>query len=182
MDRYHNNLETSRRFYKYISSLSWDKKLETILTAKEIGLEVCSGGIFGLGESLNDAFKLLETVKDIADGIPINFLVPIKGTPFENKRPLTLKEGLIYLSLFRLYLPNKNFIMCGGRQIVFEKESYLLSTIVSGIMFGDYLTTKGRSLSEDEILFYLYRYFWWDKFLIIKFTSILFLCFIKFFI
>ncbi len=157
LDRYHNNLETSKRFYKYISSLPWDKKLKTILTAKEIGLKVCSGGIFGLGENLGDAFELLETVKDIANGIPINFLVPIKGTPFEYKRPLTLKEGLVYLSLFRLYLPNANFIMCGGRQIVFEKENYLLSTIVSGIMFGNYLTTKGKPFSEDEILFYLYK-------------------------
>ena len=157
LDRYHNNLETSRGFYKYISSLSWDEKLKTILTAKEVGLEVCSGGIFGLGESLKDAFELLETIKDIADGVPINFLVPIKGTPFENKSSLTLKEGLLYLSLFRLYLPYKNFIMCGGRQIVFEKENYLLSTVVSGIMFGNYLTTRGRSLSEDEILFTLYK-------------------------
>ncbi|HIP93159.1 MAG TPA: biotin synthase BioB [Desulfurobacteriaceae bacterium] len=157
LDRYHNNLETSKRIYKYISSLPWDKKLETILNAKEIGLKVCSGGIFGLGESLKDALELLETVKDIADGVPVNFLVPIKGTPFENKSPLTLKEGLIYLSLFRLYLPYKNFIMCGGRQVVFEKENYLLSTIVSGIMFGNYLTTQGKPLSEDEILFSLYK-------------------------
>jgi len=156
LDRYHNNLETSKEYYKYISSLPWEEKFKTICFAKEVGLEVCSGGIFGIGETLKDVISLAETIKEIADGVPINFLVPIKGTPFENKKPLNFLSGILILSILRLLLPDKNLLIAGGRQIVFKNENYLLASLVSGIMFGNYLTTQGKSLEEDKFLFYLF--------------------------
>ena len=99
MSRYHNNLETSRRFFPYICTThTYDEKLNTIKDAKKAGLEICSGGIFGLGETIIDRIDMAFTLKEIeVKSVPINILNPIKGTPLQNNEPLRY-DCLLYTS------------------------------------------------------------------------------------
>jgi biotin synthase len=152
VSRYHHNLETSRSFYsKICTSHTYDERVKTVKTAKEMGFSVCCGGIFGIGESDGDILELAEILKELdVDAIPINFLNPIKGTPLQDYKQLTPEKCLKIIAFFRFYFPDKEVIICGGRV---ENLSYLHEKVfdagASGIMTGDYLTVKGRRYDED---------------------------------
>jgi len=151
LDRYHHNLETSKYFYPFISTKQrWEDRYKTIILAKEAGLSVCSGGIFGIGETKEDIYFLIETLKKAeVDSIPINFLHPVKGTPLENAKNLTPLKCLKILIAFRIAIPKTQIRICGGRQLNLKQLQPLALFVADSIMVGDYLTTKGRDLIED---------------------------------
>jgi biotin synthase len=150
--RYHHNLETSRRFFPQICRThSYEDKIKTIEAVKASGLSLCSGGIFGMGEDWQDRIDMALTLRELeADSIPINFLVPIKGTPLEDIKPLRPLEALKIISLYRFLLPDKEIRVCGGRlQILGEFNSFVFMAGADGLLTGDCLTTSGRKPKDD---------------------------------
>jgi len=153
LDRYHHNLETSREFYPKISSQSWEDRYKTVEAAKEAGLETCSGGIFGLGESDEDVISLALSLKELGvNSVAVNFLNPIEGTPLERANYLTPLKCLKVLAVMRLALPDAQIRVCGGREKNLGELQPLALLIVDSLMVGNYLTTKGRNLKDDARL------------------------------
>lgn len=152
LESYHHNLETNRSFFPNICTThEYDEDVEAIRVAKGLGLHVCSGGIFGLGESWEDRIELIQTLKDLGvDSIPINFLNPRPGTPLEGASNLTPAECLKIISLIRLMLPAKDIVVCGGRSLnLRDLQPLIFAAGANGMMVGNYLTTPGRDPSED---------------------------------
>lgn len=152
ISRYHHNLETCRSHFNNVCTThSYDDRVNTIREAKKAGMSVCSGGLFGIGESMDQVLELALDLKELdVDAIPINFLTPIEGTPMAKKKPLTPWECLRIIALMRYILPKKQIIICGGRMLNLK----LLHPLVfhagaSGIMTGSYLTTQGNQLQDD---------------------------------
>lgn len=152
VSRIHHNLESSESFFRRICSThTYADRIRTIRIAKEAGLEVCSGGILGLGESMQDRIKLALTLRELdVDSVPINILNPIQGTPMENAAPLPPIEILKSIAIFRLILPEKNIRLAGGREKnLRDLQSLALFCGANGLMLGNYLTTAGRSPKSD---------------------------------
>ncbi len=150
--RIHHNLETSQNFFKNVCTThSYEDKKETISIAKSAGLEVCCGGIIGMGESARDRIELAFTLREMdVDAVPINVLNPIKGTPFENVIPLSPMEILKTIAVFRLILPEKNIRIAGGREKnLRDLQCLALLAGANGLLMGNYLTTPGRVPRED---------------------------------
>ncbi len=152
LKNYHHNLETARSFFPNICTThSYDEDVETVRTAKKLGFKVCSGGIFGLGESWEQRVEFAFTLKELdVDSIPINFLNPIPGTRLENSNYLTPIDCLAIITLFRLIMPSKDIFVCGGREVnLRDLQSMLFFAGANGMMIGGYLTTKGRQPEDD---------------------------------
>lgn len=152
LSRIHHNLESSENFFgKVCTTHTHADRVQTVQAAKEAGLEVCSGGLIGLGESLEDRISLAFALRDLdVDAIPFNILNPIPGTPLENAKPLETMEILRTLALFRLILPDKTIVLAGGReQNLRDLQALALFSGANGLMAGNYLTTKGQSPSKD---------------------------------
>lgn len=155
LNRYHNNLETSENFFPTICTThSYTEKVATINSAREIGLSVCSGGIFGLGETWKDRIDMAFALRDLdPDSVPINFLAPIKGTAFSRQKPLEPMDALKIISLYRFILPDKQIRVCGGRlQTLGAFNPFIFLAGASGLLIGNYLTTLGRGYEEDVSL------------------------------
>ncbi len=152
LERYHNNLETSERFFPSICTRhTWRDKITTIMAAKTVGLSVCSGGIFGLGETWEDRIDLAFALKEISpDSVPINFLTPIAGTRLEIRQPLDPLEALKIISIYRFILPDKEIRVCGGRmQTLGDLNAMIFFAGADGLLTGNYLTTLGRFFEDD---------------------------------
>ncbi|MFH1824497.1 MAG: biotin synthase BioB [Candidatus Firestonebacteria bacterium] len=152
LKRYHHNLETSRRFFKEICSThSYNEKIETIKIAKDSGLEICCGGIFGMGETNEDIIDFAFTLRKLEpDSIPLNFLNPRPGTPLEDKEKLLPMEALKIIAIFRFIFPDKDITVCGGREVVLrDLQSWMFYAGANGTMIGNYLTTSGRPPELD---------------------------------
>ena len=150
--RYHHNLETSKRFYPSVCSLqNWEDRYKTVERAKSLGFEVCSGGLFGLGESWVDRMELALTLRELdVDSVPLNFLSPIPGTPLADQPKLTAEEGLRIIALFRITIPKATIRICGGRPSTFvQRQAEIFSAGADALMTGDYLTTNGISVESD---------------------------------
>lgn len=151
--RYHCNIQTSKEKYSTYAATthSIDERLKTIKMAKKIGLKVCAGGIIGMGESFEDRIDMAFLLKKLdIDGIPINILNPIKGTPYENKKVLSPFEILKTIAIFRIILKNKNIKIAAGRENILK--DFMGMTFISGsngMMIGGYLTLRGRNVTED---------------------------------
>ena len=152
LERYHNNLETSERFFPEICTThTYQDKLETIKAVKQSGLSLCSGGIFGLGETWEDRVDMAFALRDIGpDSVPINFLTPVKGTRLGLNRILDPFDALKIISLYRFILPDKEIRVCGGRiQTLGEFNSFIFPAGADGLLTGNYLTTLGRNFEDD---------------------------------
>ena len=152
LSRYHHNLETSARFFPQIcSSHSYQDRLNTLRLVKRQGLELCCGGIFGLGEGWGDRLEMAFALRELgADSIPLNFLMPIPGTPLESASPLTPQDILKIIALFRFILPDKDIKVCGGREAhLRDVQSWMYYAGANGALIGNYLTTSGRPPEED---------------------------------
>lgn len=153
---YHHNLETGRTFFpKICSTHPYDLDVETVRVAKEAGFRVCSGGLFGLGESWADRIELAFELSDLkVDSIPVNFLIPIPGTPLENRPLLEPMEALRIVALLRLVHPTKDIIICGGRSKILGEswQSWVYAAGANAVMTGDYLTQKGNAFEKDRAL------------------------------
>ena len=155
LQRYHHNLEISESFFsKVCTTHSFKQRRETVEAAKAAGLQICSGGIFGLGETFQQRLELAFTLKELAvDSIPINFLHPVKGTRCEERGLIAALDVLKTIAFFRLILPETNIYVCGGRQITLRSlQSWIFLAGANGMMVGNYLTTKGRAWSEDQTM------------------------------
>ena len=152
MDAVHHNLETARSFHdQIVETHSYDDEVETIKAGKELGMYVCAGGIFGMGESWEQRIELATELRDLdVDSVPLNFLNARPGTPLAGLDELTPFDCLKIIALFRLVLPTKDLIVCGGRQIQLQdRQRELFEAGANGIMLGDYLTTTGGKTSVD---------------------------------
>lgn len=152
LESFHHNLETSRSFFPNVCTThGYDDDVNTIRTAKELGLKVCSGGIFGIGESWDDRIELASTLKELdVDSIPINFLNPRPGTPLQGASNLTPVKCLKIIALFRAMLPRKDIVVCGGRQLNLRSlEPLIFAAGANGMLTGNYLTTPGKDPADD---------------------------------
>ena len=163
LNRYHHNLQTSEDFYpKICTTHSYEEKINTIKDTKEIGLSVCCGGIMGMGEKEEDQIKLAFLLKKLnVDAIPINFLHPIAGTRLEHLKLLTPLNCLKIIAIYRFILPDKEIIICGGRELNLRQlQNFMFVAGATGTIVGNYLTTKGRTpeadieLAEDMELYF----------------------------
>lgn len=149
---YHHNLETSREYYPNICTThTYEERIRTIKLAQKVGLQVCSGGIWGLGESEEDRIKMAFELRELGVfSIPINILMPIKGTPLENNLPLNPKDILKMIAIYRFILPNVYLRYAGGRIKLGEfQEKGILSGINSALT-GNFLTTTGTTIESDK--------------------------------
>lgn len=152
VDRFNHNLETSQRFYsRIVSTHSYEDRLQTIRYAKEAGMEICSGGIIGLGEGIEDVVDLCFTLREVgAASVPVNFLDPRPGTPFA-KRPLVEPYyALRVLCLFRFVHPDVDLRVAGGREVTFRSLQPLVLYVANSIFTNGYLTTPGQGESLDH--------------------------------
>jgi len=153
--RYHCNLETCKSFFPEIcTSHSWEDKINTIKIAQNAGLEVCSGGIIGMGETLEQRLELAFELRELGIlSIPLNILTPIKNTPFANLKPLDVGEVLTCVAMFRFINPQAIVRLAGGRNLLGDEQDRCFTSGANGSIVGDYLTTIGNSLSEDIRMF-----------------------------
>ncbi len=155
LSRYHHNIETSRRFYpEIVSTHSFDEKIATINAARETGLEVCSGGIIGMGETWHDRIDMAYTLKELdVDSIPINILIPIKGTALESAQPMSADDAIRTICIFRIILKDKIIKIAAGREATF-KDSQVSGFLAgaNGMLIGGYLTVRGAGLEADYAL------------------------------
>ena len=152
LDEFHHNLETARSFYPNIcTTRSYDENVDSVRAAKNAGLRVCSGGIFGMGEDNRQRVEMAEELRSLGvDSVPLNFLVPIEGTKLENAKPLRPIEILKIIAVYRLYLPDKDIKVAGGREKnLRDLQSFIFFAGANSTMVGNYLTTKGRDVAED---------------------------------
>jgi biotin synthase len=150
--RYHHNLEASESFFgKICTTHTYQSRVATIKNAKEAGLEVCSGGIIGMGETWRQRVELAFALKELnVDSIPINVLNPIKGTAFADCKKLNPLEILQTFAIFRLVLPSKIIRYAGGReQNLGELVPLGFLSGINGMLLGNYLTTQGRGACQD---------------------------------
>jgi biotin synthase len=149
--RYHCNLETCRSFFPQVCTThSWEDKVETIKIAREAGMDICSGGIIGLGETFEQRLELAFELRELGVfSIPLNILTPIPGTPLGDRKQLPLPDVLICIAMFRFINPHAVVRLAGGRA-QFEEDQYrFFLSGANGAIVGDYLTTTGNSMKED---------------------------------
>ena len=151
MENYHHNLESAESFFDNVCTThSYQENIDTVINARDAGLRVCSGGILGMGESLDQRIELADTLRKIdVESVPLNFLSPQQGTPMENVTPMAPMEILKCISVFRYMLPRAEIRIAGGRQFLGDLQSMIFMAGASGVMIGDYLTTKGRQVDDD---------------------------------
>ena len=149
---YHHNLETARSFFPQICTThDYEEDVATVRAAKEAGMEVCSGGIFGMGESAAQRVEMALTLRELGvDSVPLNFLNPIEGTRLEGQSLINPQECLITIAIYRLLMPEKKITVCGGREKnLRDLQSWMFFAGASGTMIGNYLTTTGRNVEDD---------------------------------
>ncbi len=149
---YGHNLESSRRFFpEHCSTHSFEDRLETIRLLKQAGIRICSGGIIGMGETREDRCDLALELREVgASVVPINFLNPIEGTPFEKLPPVPPLEALKTIACFRFLLPRQEIMVAGGRtKNLRDLQSLVFAAGASALMVGNYLTTLNRPVEED---------------------------------
>jgi biotin synthase len=152
LSRYHHNLETAESFFhKICSTRSYEDQINTVKIAKDLGFSVCSGGLFGMGESLEQRVELLETIRSLdVDSVPINFLCPIPGTRLEHMKDLSPRDCLKIIAAARLMMPDKIIRVCGGRELnLRDFQSWMFFAGANGLMVGNYLVTSGRDIYAD---------------------------------
>ena len=149
---YHHNLETARSFFPHVCTThAYEQDVATVQAAKRVGLRVCCGGIFGLGESAAQRVELAATLRELdVDSVPINFLVGVRGTPMADRTPLEPLECLRIVAVYRLMMPTVTLKVCAGRERnLGDLASWVLYAGANGLMVGNYLTTHGRDHRAD---------------------------------
>jgi biotin synthase len=151
VDRVNHNLNTSDGYYKEICSThTFEDRLNTLRAVRDAGLEMCSGGIIGMGERRQHVIELAMTLRDLGvHSIPVNFLNPIDGTPLAGCSDLNPRYCLKVLAMFRLVNPDREIRIAGGRELHLGSLQPLALYAANSIFVGDYLTTKGQPPAAD---------------------------------
>lgn len=152
LTRYHHNLETSLEYYEQVCTThEYHERIESLHTAKENGLETCSGGIVGMGENWEDRIGLMDAVRSVnPNSVTLNILNPMPNTPFEKMKPLSNEEILRIIAIYKLMLNNTSIRFCAGRQrMEYDRQFEAIEAGLSALMVGDYLTISGLSLKDD---------------------------------
>jgi biotin synthase len=150
---YHHNLETApSHYHKICTTHSYEPRIRTVEAAKEAGLVVCSGGIFGMGESPEQRAEFALLLRELqVDRVPVNFLNPIPGTALEGRQRLKPLEALHIVAALRVALPEQEILICGGREVTLRSlQPLLFGAGANGIMTGKYLTTAGQGVEADQ--------------------------------
>ncbi len=163
LDAYNHNIDTSPDFYKkIITTRTFDERLETIQNARKAGISVCSGGIIGMGESWKDRAEMLEILANLdpqPESVPINALVPVKGTPLEFQKLIEPEEMIIMVATARIILPKSRIRLSAGRKYLSNETQMLcLLSGANSIFYGDsLLTTKNNDMEKDKELISQYK-------------------------
>lgn len=163
LTRYNHNIETSRRYFgRVVTTHAFEDRLRTVRAAAEAGLEVCCGGIIGMGESRADRAAMALTLRDMdVDSVPINILMPIPGTPLAGTEPLGPAEALRTIAVFRILMPDRAVKLAGGRQSgLGDFQGMAFMAGANGLILGDYLTQRGRPVEQDHVLLEAVREAW----------------------
>jgi biotin synthase len=151
--RYNHNLETARsHFPNVVTTHSWEERWETLRLVREAGMEVCCGGILGMGESLEQRAEFAGQLASLTpDEVPLNFLNPRPGTPFGDLEPLDARDALRAVAAFRLALPRTVLRFAGGREITLGDLGARQGLLggINAVIVGNYLTTLGRPAEAD---------------------------------
>ena len=158
LDAYNHNIDTSPEFYKEIvTTRSFEERLETLNNVRHAGINVCSGGILGMGETWDDRAKMLKILSDMdpqPESVPINALVPVKGTPLQNQKSIDSIEIVRVIATARIIMPKSRIRLSAGRKS-FSKETQILCLLsgANSIFYGDnLLTTVNNDMKEDKKL------------------------------
>ena len=158
LDAYNHNIDTSPEFYKeIISTRSFEERLDTIKNVRKAGISVCCGGIIGMGETWDDRAKMLEVLANLdpfPESVPINALVPTKGTPLENKEPIKQFDMVRMIAVTRIIMPSTRVRLSAGRKEL-SPETQMLCFLAgaNSIFYGDtLLTTENNEMVEDKKL------------------------------
>jgi biotin synthase len=152
ISRYNHNLETAEDYFpRIVTTHSYQDRVKTVGFVKKAGMEVCSGGIIGLGESWIHRIDLAYALNDLkVDVIPINILNPVRGIRLDSEKPLHPLEIIKTIAIFRYILPRSIIRFAGGREVnLRDLQSLGLVAGLNGMLIGNYLTTKGRGIRED---------------------------------
>lgn len=152
VSRYHHNLETAESHFEQICTThTYRQRVNTIMAARDAGLSVCAGGIFGVGETDEQVIELALALRDLGvDAVPVNFLIPARGTRLGRMEPPAPSRCLKIIAMLRFVLPKTDILVCGGRENALKDlHPLIFHAGASGIMTNDYLTTAGRPLEED---------------------------------
>jgi biotin synthase len=147
---YNHNLESSKSYYEKICSThKWDDRYQTCLNVKEVGLDLCCGGIFGMGEDEDDRYSLVESIKSLEPtSVAMNFFHPNRALPL--KKTLNLEESLFWIKYMRKNLDKAMIMVAGGREITFgDRVGEIFKLGANSIVIGNYLTTRGESVEND---------------------------------
>jgi len=151
--RYNHNLETARsHFPEVVTTHTWDERWETLQLVREMGMEVCCGGIIGMGESLGQRAQFAAELGELdPDEVPLNFLDPRPGTPFGDLDAPSTMDALRAIAAFRLALPRTVLRFAGGRELTLGDLGTRQGVLggINALIVGNYLTTLGRSPQED---------------------------------
>jgi biotin synthase len=151
--RYNHNLETARSYFpNVVTTHTWEERWDTLRMVRDAGMEVCCGGIVGMGETPAQRAEFAAQLAELTpDEVPLNFLIPFSGTPFGDREPMDGREALRTIAGFRLALPHTTLRYSGGREITLGDlgtEQGLLGGI-NAVIVGNYLTSLGRPAAED---------------------------------
>jgi biotin synthase len=151
VDRVNHNLNTSESFYGEICSThTFADRLATLHAVRDAGIELCSGGIIGMGERPRDVVDMAFALRDLGvESIPVNFLNPIEGTPLAGRRDLSPRYCLKVLAMFRLVNPKSELRIAGGRELHLGSLQAVGLYAANSIFVGDYLTTQGQAPEAD---------------------------------
>ncbi len=151
VDRVNHNLNTSEAYHSNICTThDFSDRVETIKAVQAAGLTTCSGGILGMGESVDDIIDMALSLRELqVTSVPLNFLIPIDGTPMADHQYLTPRQCLRILCLFRLLLPSQELRIAGGREVQLRELQPLGLYAANSIFIGDYLTTPGQAAQAD---------------------------------
>jgi biotin synthase len=150
--RYHHNLETARERYRDIcTTQTWDGRRRTVESVLASGLQACTGGLFGMGETPDDRIAFAFSLKEIGvRNVPLNFLNAHPATRLADRPRLPAEEALRIIALFRHVLPEATLRICGGRQVVLgDRQEEVFAAGANALMVGDYLTTLGSAVEDD---------------------------------
>ena len=158
LDAYNHNIDTSPEFYKeIISTRNFEERLDTIKNVRKAGISVCCGGIIGMGETWDDRAKMLEVLANLdpfPESVPINALVPTKGTPLENREPIKPFDMVRMIAVTRIIMPTTRVRLSAGRKEL-SPETQMLCFLAgaNSIFYGDtLLTTANNEMVEDKKL------------------------------